>query len=236
MTNHARAAGRLIVALDVPSAEEARRHVELVRPAADFFKIGYQLAPVGGYDLARELGAAGLRVFLDLKLHDIGATVEKGVVSLLSVGADFLTVHAERDAVAAAVAGRGDDPRMKILAVTVLTSHDEASLATSGIRMPIRDLVLKRAEVAAEAGADGVVASPQEARAIRARCGDRLTIVTPGVRPVGAPRHDQARPATPAEAVANGADYLVVGRPITGVDDPLAAARSIAAEIAAPRG
>jgi len=228
-------ADRLILALDVPTTDDAARAIDAAGEAAGVFKIGYQLMPVGGIDLARRLSESGRKVFLDFKFHDIGATVERGVRSVVRLGAEFLTVHAEEDVVKGAVAGRGDDARLKILAVTVLTSLDEAALRRSGVSTPLADLVLKRAECAAEAGADGVIASAQEAARIKARFGNRLTVVTPGVRPAGASLDDQARIATPAEAIAAGADYLVVGRPILAAADPGAAARAIAAEIAAAR-
>jgi orotidine-5'-phosphate decarboxylase len=224
---------RLVIALDTPDVAAAERVVSALGAAGRFYKIGYQLMPLGGYDLARRLGEAGKRVFIDAKFHDIGATVERGARSVARLGADFLTVHAGRDVVAGAVAGRGDDPRLKIIAVTVLTSLTQEGLAESGIVTPLADLVLKRAAIALAAGADGVVASPHEAAAIRARFGDALLIVTPGVRPVGAAQDDQARAATPAAAIKAGADYLVVGRPIVNAADPAAAARAIAAEMAA---
>lgn len=224
---------RLIVALDVPTVEKARTVVAHIGDAGAFYKIGYQLMPVGGLELARELSHAGKKVFLDFKFHDIGATVERGVASILQLGGDFLTVHAEPDVMKGAVAGRGDDRRLKILAVTVLTSLDQESLAASGISMRLEDLVLKRAGFAAEAGVDGVVASAREAKLIRARFGDALKIVTPGVRPAGSAADDQKRIVTPAAAIINGADYLVVGRPVVLADDPRAAARAIQAEIAA---
>jgi orotidine-5'-phosphate decarboxylase len=226
-------ADRLIVALDLPDAAAAEQLAHRLHGAAGCFKIGYQLLPIGGIDLARRLSAAGSRVFLDLKFLDIGATVERGVRSIVRLGADMLTVHADPDALKGAVAGRGDDPRLKIIAVTVLTSLDAAALRRTGVEMSVEDLVLKRAEFAAEAGADGVVASAAEAAAICARFGDRLLIVTPGIRPAGAPAHDQKRVLTPAAARAAGADYLVVGRPIVEAADPAAAARAIVAEIAA---
>lgn len=223
---------RLIVALDLPSAQEARAAVAAIGEEAAFYKIGYQLIPLGGLDLARELSAAGRRVFLDFKFHDIGATVERGAASVARLGADFLTVHAEPDVVRGAVAGRGADKRLKILGVTVLTSLTQESLAESGVAMALEDLVLKRAEFCARAGADGVVASAREAAAIRARFGRDLLIVTPGVRPVGASAGDQQRIVTPAGAIRNGADFLVVGRPVVAAPDPRAAARAIIDEIA----
>lgn len=224
-------ADKLIIALDLPSVEDAEKTVETLGADGVFFKIGYQLLPIGGIDLAARLNAAGKKIFLDFKFHDIGATVERGVKSACRLGGDFLTVHAEPDVLKGAVAGRGDDPRLKILGVTVLTSLDQAALARSGITTPLGDLVLRRAEFAAEAGADGVVASAREAAAIKARFGDALSIVTPGVRPAGASADDQKRIVTPADAITAGADFLVVGRPIINAPDPAAAARMIAAEI-----
>ncbi len=224
---------KLIIALDLPSVDRADAIITALGDAGGFYKIGYQLMPIGGLDLARRLSDHGKKVFLDFKFHDIGATVERGVKSVTELGGDFLTVHAERDVVAGAVAGRGDDKRLKILAVTVLTSLTQQSLADSGIDMRLEDLVLKRAEIAAEAGADGVVASAREAAAIRARFGERLLIVTPGVRPAGASADDQKRVVTPAAAIAAGADHLVVGRPIVKAADPAAAARAILTEISA---
>lgn len=223
---------RLIVALDLPSAEQAQAAIDAIGDEGTFYKIGYQLMPIGGLDLARRLSDAGKKVFLDFKFHDIGATVERGVASVAKFGGDFLTVHAEPDVLKGAVEGRGDDKRLKILAVTVLTSLDQRSLMKMGIDIALPDLVLKRAEFAAEAGADGVVASAQEAQAIRARFGDALNIVTPGVRPAGADANDQKRVVTPADAIAAGADYLVVGRPIVAAKDPARAARDIQQQIA----
>ncbi len=223
---------RLIIALDLPSTEESEAAIAAIGDAGTFYKIGYQLMPIGGLDLARRLSEEGKKVFLDFKFHDIGATVERGVASVAKFGGDFLTVHAEPDVLKGAVAGRADDKRLKILAVTVLTSLDQASLTKMGIDMALTDLVLKRAEFAAEAGADGIVASAQEAAAIKARFGDALTIVTPGVRPAGSDANDQKRVVTPADAIAAGADHLVVGRPIIAAKDPKSAARAIREEIA----
>ncbi|NOX82467.1 MAG: orotidine-5'-phosphate decarboxylase [Alphaproteobacteria bacterium] len=224
---------RLIIALDLPTTEAAQEAIDAIGPAGQFYKIGYQLMPVGGLALATRLSGEGKKVFLDFKFHDIGATVERGVKSICKLGGDFLTVHAEPDVLKGAVDGRGDDARLKILGVTVLTSLNRDSLRQSGIDMAVEALVLKRAEFAAEAGADGVIASAQEAAAIRARFGDALTIVTPGIRPAGADANDQSRIATPADAIAAGADYLVVGRPILAADDRASAARAILAEIEA---
>ena len=223
---------RLIIALDLPDTEQAQQTIDRIGEAGRFYKIGYQLMPIGGLDLARRLTEEGKKVFLDFKFHDIGATVERGVKSVCKLGGDFLTVHAEPDVLKGAVAGRGDDKRLKILGVTVLTSLDQAALEQSGVNVPLHDLVLRRAEFAAEAGADGVVASAREAESIKARFGDDLLIVTPGVRPAGAAANDQKRVVTPAAAIKAGADYLVVGRPIVDAAEPAAAATVIAAEMA----
>lgn len=230
------AAERLIVALDLPSVADAEKVISALGEDVRFYKIGYQLIPIGGLDLAQSLTARGKKVFLDFKFHDIGATVERGVASVASLGADIVTVHAEPDALKGAVAGRGADPRLKIYAITVLTSLDQAALLATGITTPLPDLVLKRAEMALRAGADGVVASALEASAIKARFGDALRIVTPGVRPAGAGAQDQKRVVTPAEAVRKGADYLVVGRPIVEASHPQDAASAIIREIAGALG
>jgi orotidine-5'-phosphate decarboxylase len=223
-------AARLIIALDLPTIADAERLVARTGEGARFFKIGYQLFPVGGYELARQLVAAGTQVFLDAKLFDIGATVERGVRSMSDIGASILTVHADPDTVAGAVQGRAD-PTLKIFAVTVLTSWSEETLLRHGLAGPVLDQVLRRAELAAESGADGVIASATEASEIRQRFGNRLQIVTPGVRPAGDAAHDQKRIMTPADAIAAGADRLVVGRPITQADDPAGKTAEITAEI-----
>ena len=224
---------RLIVPLDVPSPEEAETTVALLGDAARFYKIGHQLLPVGGVGLARRLSNSGKKVFLDFKFLDIGATVEKGVASAVRLQGDFITIHADRDALKGAVAGRGDDDRLKILAVTVLTSWNDETLKANGINMGLHDLVLFRAEMAAECGADGVVASAQEAASIRARFGHDLTIVTPGVRPHGAAANDQKRIVTPAEAIRAGSDHLVIGRPILNAPNPGLAVKDIMDEMEA---
>ena len=230
---------RLIVALDLPSLGEAETLVALLSEHATSYKIGYQLLPLGGYDLARRLHARGKRVFLDAKLFDIGATVERGVRSIARNGAAMLTVHADPDTIKGALAGKGegaaDGQPLDILVVTVLTSWNEDSLAAHGLPGPVEALVLRRAEMAAEHGADGVIASAAEAEAIRARFGDRLKIVTPGIRPIGADADDQKRVTTPAMAIHAGADALVVGRPITRADSPVAQVVSMVNEIAAVR-
>ncbi len=223
---------RLIIALDLPTIDEAEATIAAIGDAGRFYKIGYQLMPIGGLQLAERLTAAGKKVFLDFKFHDIGATVERGVKSVAQFGGDFLTVHAEPDVLKGAVAGRGDDKRLKILAVTVLTSLNQESLSKAGIDIALEDLVLKRAEFAAQAGVDGVVASAKEAGLIKSRFGDDLIIVTPGVRPKGVAANDQKRVVTPAQAILTGADHIVVGRPIIAASDPGLAAAAILKEIA----
>ncbi|MEM1192419.1 MAG: orotidine-5'-phosphate decarboxylase [Pseudomonadota bacterium] len=222
---------QLIIALDVPSVSQAQAIIEALGPRARFFKIGYQLMSVGGFDLARTLIAAGKSVFLDLKFHDIGNTVEKGVASVRNLGASMLTVHAEPDVLRGAVAGRGDDKTLKIMAVTVLTSMSQESLARLGITTPIETLVLERAEMAVAAGADGVIASAREAAAIRKAFGEALLVVTPGIRPAGTSADDQKRVVTPRAALDKGASHLVVGRPIVAAPDPRAALEAILAQM-----
>lgn len=222
---------RLITALDQPSTEAADALVAALGGACSHYKIGLQLLPIGGMALARDLKARGNQVFLDFKLHDIPATVEKATRSITLAGADLLTVHAEPPVMRAAVEGRaGSD--MKILGVTVLTAYDDAMLEEMGYRFGARDLVLRRVEQALDCGVDGIVASPQEAGEIRARFGKDFLIVTPGIRPAGADKADQKRTATPAEALKAGATHLVVGRPISDAADPKAAAEAILAEMA----
>ncbi len=228
---------RLIVALDVPNALEGLSLVERLGDAVGFYKIGLGMLTGGGLALANELTTEhGKRVFLDMKLFDIGATVEAAVRGLAQFDLDFLTVHGDPHVVRAAREGAGGGD-MKILAVTILTSLDRADLDASLIRDgAVPDLVVERASRAFEAGAHGVIASPQEAARIRAlpQAGDRL-IVTPGVRPAGADIGDQKRVTTPAEAISAGADHVVVGRPVHRAADPKAAAESILAELSSPQ-
>ena len=223
---------RLIVALDAPEVAEAERLVAAIGDAARFYKIGMELAYGGGLMLAPKLAAAGKRVFVDLKLHDIPNTVERATAQIARLGATFLTVHAYPQTMRAAVAGAKGSP-LKLLAVSVLTSSDDADLAEAGYALSVAELVERRARQAVAAGVDGLVCSPAEAARIRAVVGDALLLVTPGVRPAGAAAGDQKRVATPAAAIADGADYLVVGRPITQEPDPRAAAERVVAEIAA---
>ena len=223
---------RLIVALDVASVADARARVERLGDSVRFYKIGLQLQFAGGIEFARELIAAGKKVFLDAKLLDIDQTVAGAVASIAALGVDFVTVHGHGATIAAAVAGRGTS-RLKILSVTALTSLDAHDMAELGLTCSVQDLVLKRVRTALDAGADGVVASGEEAKAIRALAGARLLVVTPGIRSEGVPQDDQKRTATPRQAIATGADYLVVGRQILRDPDPPGAARQIIGEIAA---
>ena len=217
---------RLIVALDVPSAAEARALVEKLGDAARFYKIGLELFSAEGYfELARWLVARGNKVFADLKLYDIPETVRRAVANLSGCGASFLTVHGHRSVMEAAAKEKG---AVKILAVTVLTSFDERDLEEMGATKSIEELVLARARGAAEAGCDGVIASGREAAKLKAAFGERLLVVTPGIRPVDQnAADDQKRTVDVAQAFANGADYIVVGRPIRQAGDPRAAALAI---------
>ena len=223
---------RLIVALDLPDALSGLQMAERLGDAVAFYKIGLGMLTGGGLALANELKCEhGKRIFLDMKLFDIGATVEAAVRGLAQFDLDFLTVHGDPHVVRAAAQAKGD---MKILAVTILTSLDRADL-DAGLIVPgnIADLVQTRAARAFEAGADGVIASPQEAALIRAlpEAHGKL-IVTPGVRPAGAALGDQKRVATPGQAIAAGADHIVVGRPIHTADDPRAMAQAILSQLA----
>jgi orotidine-5'-phosphate decarboxylase len=226
---------RLILALDVPSVAAAEAMIARLGESVSFYKIGYQLAFAGGIDLARALASAGKQIFLDLKLHDIGNTVGRGVESVARLGASFLTVHAYPQTMHAAVDARAGSS-LRILAVTVLTSYDDADLAAAGYDFTVPELVAERAAQARDVGVDGLVCSGVEAAMLRPIVGARMTLVTPGIRPAGAEAGDQKRVMTPAAAIAAGSDYLVVGRPILAAPDPKAAAESIVAEIAAATG
>ena len=222
---------RLIVALDVPSVKDAESMVTRLGNSVSFYKIGYQLGLAGGLPFAAGLIAAGKHVFLDFKLHDIGNTITHGVASVANMGATFLTVHAYPQTMKAAVEGaRGS--KLKVLAVTVLTSYDNDDLAAAGYKFGVSELVARRAEQARDIGIDGLVCSPEEAANLRGIVGANMALVTPGIRPAGSAAGDQKRIMTPAKAIAAGADYLVVGRPIVEATDPKAAAEAIVAEIA----
>jgi orotidine-5'-phosphate decarboxylase len=223
---------RLIVALDLPAVRDAEAMVERLGDAVSFYKVGYQLAFAGGLPLARALTQAGKRVFLDMKLHDIENSVAKGVESVVQLGVSFLTVHAYPQTMKAAVAAR-DGSDLKILAVTVLTSYDDIDLAESGYSQSVDALVVRRAQQAHDLGVDGLVCSPEEASPLRLAVGHDMVFVTPGIRPQGSARGDQKRVTTPGQAIRAGADYLVVGRPITAAPDPKSAAQAIVDEIAA---
>jgi orotidine-5'-phosphate decarboxylase len=222
---------RLIVALDLPSVAAAEAMIARLGEAVNFYKIGYQLGFAGGLPLVRRLADQGKKVFVDLKLHDIGNTVARGVESVAALGATFLTVHAYPQTMKAAVEARaGSD--LKILAVTVLTSYDDGDLHAAGYRLSVSDLVEARAQQAQVLGVDGLVSSPEEAAALRKIVGHQMVLVTPGIRPAGSATGDQKRMMTPARAIAAGSDYLVVGRPIVEAVEPKAAADAIQAEIA----
>ena len=221
---------RLIVALDLPSVRAAEDMVAKLDEEVLFYKIGYQLAFAGGLPFAAGLIAAGKQVFLDLKLHDIGNTVQKGVKSVAQMGATFLTVHGYPQTMKAAVAGK-QGSTLRILAVTVLTSYDDADLAAAGYDMSVGELAAARAQQARDTGIDGLVCSAEEATNLRKIIGPGMVLVTPGIRPMGSATGDQKRIMSPARAIRSGADYLVVGRPITEAADPRRAAEAIVAEI-----
>ena len=221
---------RLIVALDLPSVRAAEDMVAKLDEEVLFYKIGYQLAFAGGLPFAAGLIAAGKQVFLDLKLHDIGNTVQKGVESVAQMGATFLTVHGYPQTMKAAVAGK-QGSTLRILAVTVLTSYDDADLAAAGYDMSVGELAAARAQQARDTGIDGLVCSAEEATNLRKIIGPGMVLVTPGIRPMGSATGDQKRIMSPARAIRSGADYLVVGRPITEAADPRRAAEAIVAEI-----
>jgi orotidine-5'-phosphate decarboxylase len=224
-------ADRLIVALDLPTLDEAEAMVARLGPSVTFYKIGYELAFAGGLALAERLIGQGKQVFIDLKLHDIGNTVAAGVRAIARSGATFLTVHAYPQTMRAAVEGRGDSG-LRLLAVTALTSYDDADLKDAGYSLAVRDLVRVRAAQARDIGIDGIVCSAAETGIVREIAGPSMVIVTPGIRPAGSTSGDQKRVLTPGEALRAGVDYLVVGRPVVKAVDPRAAADAIVAEIA----
>src|SRR5580704_7997955 len=221
---------RVIVPLDLPSVAAAEAMIARLGDSVTFYKIGYQLAYAGGLPLVPQLVKSGKKVFLDLKLHDIGNTVARGVESVAKLGATFLTVHAYPQTLKAAVEGRAGSG-LKILAVTVLTSYDDGDLHAAGYRLGVSDLVEARAQQAQVLGVDGIVCSSEEAAALRKIVGHQMHLVTPGIRPAGTASGDQKRIMTPSRAISAGADYLVVGRPVLEAADPRAAADAIQAEI-----
>ncbi|WJR68393.1 orotidine-5'-phosphate decarboxylase [Neorhizobium sp. CSC1952] len=222
---------RLIVGLDIPTIAEAEKMVARLGDTASFYKIGYQLAFAGGLEFARDLVKDGKQVFLDMKLLDIDNTVAKGVENIVKMGVTMLTLHAYPKAMRAAVdAAKGSD--LCLLAVTVLTSMDEADLVDAGYEYDPHTLVLRRAEQALAAGMGGIVCSAEESAAVRKIVGPNMAVVTPGIRPAGSDAGDQKRVMTPADALRAGSSHLVVGRPIVKAPDPKAAAQAILAEMA----
>jgi len=222
---------RLILPLDLPSVAEARAMVDTLGDAVSFYKIGLELLATDGMALARDLKGEGKSIFLDWKLHDIGATVERSARVLAGAGCDLLTVHAEPQVMQAAVKAKGGSD-LKILAVTVLTSLNDADLIELGYAFSARDLVARRIRQAVDCGVDGIVSSPHEAALAREIAGPDFLVVTPGVRPFWSAKNDQARAATPADALKAGASHLVCGRPITAANDPREAALKVVAEMA----
>ena len=220
----------IIIALDVESAVQARTLVHALGDDASFYKIGMELYAAAGMDFVRELIASGKQIFLDLKFYDIGETVKRAVAQVAKTGVRFLTVHGSRAVMQAAAEGRGAAP-LQLLAVTVLTSFDQTDLADLGYRCAVADLVSLRVRNAMAAGMDGIVCSPAEVATVRSIAGENAILVTPGVRSAGAGPGDQKRVATPAEAIAHGANFLVVGRQVTRAADPRAALQEIQREI-----
>ena len=223
---------RAIVALDLESARDALALVDRLGDSASFYKVGLELYTAGGMEIVRELKARGHRVFLDLKLYDIGETVKRATVQVARVGVDFLTVHGSLAVMQAAVAGN-QSATLRLLAVTVLTSFDESDLTQMGYPCAVSDLVALRVRNAMEAGIHGIVCSPVEVARVRSLTGPGAILVTPGVRSAGAAAGDQKRVATPAEAISNGADYLVIGRQVTRASDPRAEMLKILEETSA---
>ncbi len=224
---------RLVFALDVPTAKAAEAMLDCVQETVGVIKIGLELFTSEGPAVVRMVQRYGKPVFLDLKVLDIGETVQRTVARVADMGVSFLTVHAGRKALAAAVTGRAGHPEMNILAVTVLTNVEQADLRESGYDGTIEQAVVARARVAAEEGCDGVIASGKEPTAIRSAIAAPLLIVTPGVRPAGRGVDEHVRATTPRQAIHTGADYLVVGRPIRDAPDPRAAAQAIVSEMQA---
>lgn len=226
--SHAR--DKMIVALDLPSVDAARAMVETLGDAVSFYKIGMELTYAGGLPFARDLIAAGKKVFLDLKLHDIPNTVARATEQVAQMGATFLTIHAYPQTMKAARTAVEGSP-LQLLAVTVMTSYDDSDLKEAGYGYPVKDLVARRAGQARDANIHGLILSPEEVAQMRALLGPGMLLVTPGIRPAGAESGDQKRIMTPARAIASGADHLVIGRPVTQARDPRAAAQAIVAEI-----
>jgi orotidine-5'-phosphate decarboxylase len=221
----------LIIALDVDNTAEALQLIDRIGPAADFYKVGMELYAAGGMEFVVQLASFHKKVFLDLKLYDIGETVKRATRRICETNPiTFLTVHGSRSVMKAAVEGRGKSPA-KLLAVTVLTSFDQEDLADLGYPVPISDLVELRVKKAVESGMDGIVCSALEVKRVREVAGANLKLITPGVRSEGAAKGDQKRVATPVEAIRDGADYLVIGRQVTRAADPRVACEEILEEV-----
>jgi len=229
------ASDRLILALDVDSAEKARRIVEDLESSVSFYKVGLELFVIGGTAIVEWLIGRGKKVFLDLKYNDVPETVTRATRAAAGMGVSLLTVHGDGPTVRAAVTGRdaacGANSSLKLIAVTVLTSFNAQDIKDIGFAVPLEELVLQRAKQAHQLGCDGVVASGHEARKIRQAVGPDMLIVTPGIRPSGVASQDQKRVMTPGEALAAGADYLVLGRAITAAANPRTAAEAVLAEM-----
>ena len=222
----------VIIALDIDSAREADHLVAALGPSAGFYKVGMELFAAAGMNYVRSLADRGKRVFLDMKYYDIGETVKRAVEVAASSGAEFLSIHGVGQVMRAAIEGRGDSA-MKLLAVTVLTSFGQDDVKELGYDCAVADLVAQRVRLAMQTGMDGIIGSPLEARAIRRLAGPHAILVMPGVRSRGAATNDQKRVATPAEAVRDGADYVVIGREVTRAGDPAAALAAIHEDLAA---
>ena len=224
------ARSRLIVALDLPTIVAAREMVAQLGDAVSFYKVGMELIYAGGLDLVRELVTDGKEVFVDLKLHDIPNTVEKAAAQIAGLGARFLTIHGFPQTMKAAKRGVFGS-KLQLLAVTVMTSYDDADLVEAGYALNVKALVAKRAEQAKALGIDGLILSPEELKTTRAQLGRDMLLVTPGIRPAGADVGDQKRIMTPAKAILAGADHIVVGRPVTQSTNPKQAAQAIVLDI-----
>jgi orotidine-5'-phosphate decarboxylase len=222
----------IIVALDVDSVEDARSLVHRIGDGTSFYKVGLELYSVAGVEFVKELLAEGKRVFLDLKLYDIGETVKRATARIAELGPDFLTVHAVNQVMKAAAQGRGEH-KLKLLAVTVLTSFDQTDVDGMGYHLPLSGLVSLRVRQAVQSKMDGVICSPVDLAAVRKAAGPGMLLITPGVRSAGAATGDQKRIATPAQAIHDGANYLVIGRQVTRAADPRQACEEILAEISA---
>jgi orotidine-5'-phosphate decarboxylase len=230
MSGEIAARDRVIVALDLSDVEAAEKTIWTLGDSIGFYKIGYELVMAGGLNLAEDLVQGGKKVFLDMKLHDIGNTVMHATKRAAKLGATFLTVHGFPQTMRAAVEGRGESD-LGVLAVTVLTSWDDGDLKDAGYSATVPELVARRAAQAEAIGIDGLVCAPSEAKDLRQRLGAKMLLVTPGIRPAGSEKGDQKRIMTPGDAIRAGVDYMVIGRPIVAAEDPKAAAEKIVEEI-----